>query len=250
MFSAKMSHYGMFLLNLVLLALVLPRCLGFSLDGSAGSYAKFPGWEPCLNGTLSFEFQTDRPNALLFYFDSGQKKYLELKLVGGIAKLKVNFGKGLVILSAGSNLNDNAWHKVEIIRNNLDTTLLVDSIEFRRKSLGVDFDSDNVTEDRFLFMGGLPEEYDRELSKLSLPSVLFEPKFRGSIRNVFYSNCGALPERPEMIDSQGILDNEADLCEQGNPCLNSGSCLTTDHGLVCDCTRTEFQGERCEIGKF
>ncbi|XP_048259836.1 neurexin-1-like isoform X2 [Haliotis rufescens] len=250
MFSAKMSHYGMFLLNLVLLALVLPRCLGFSLDGSAGSYAKFPGWEPCLNGTLSFEFQTDRPNALLFYFDSGQKKYLELKLVGGIAKLKVNFGKGLVILSAGSNLNDNAWHKVEIIRNNLDTTLLVDSIEFRRKSLGVDFDSENVTEDRFLFMGGLPEEYDRELSKLSLPSVLFEPKFRGSIRNVFYSNCGALPERPEMIDSQGILDNEADLCEQGNPCLNSGSCLTTDHGLVCDCTRTEFQGERCEIEKI
>ncbi|XP_067682448.1 neurexin 1-like isoform X3 [Haliotis asinina] len=250
MFSAKMSHYGMFLLNLVLLALVLPRCLGFTLDGSAGSYAKFPGWEPCLNGTLNFEFQTDRPNALLFYFDSGQKKYLELKLVGGIAKLKVNFGKGLVILSAGSNLNDNAWHKVEIIRNNLDTTLMVDSIEFRRKSLGVDFDSENVTEDRFLFMGGLPEEYDRELSKLSLPSVLFEPKFRGSIRNVFYSNCGALPERPEMIDSQGILGNEADLCEQGNPCLNSGSCLTTDHGLVCDCTRTEFQGERCEIEKI
>ena len=235
----------------IIIAHVISLCLAFNLDGSPGSYAKFPIWDPCSNGSISFEFNTDRPNALLLYFDSGQRSFLELKLVGGIARLRMNFGKGTINLSAGQNLHNRRWHKVEILRKSKHTTLIVDSIENTRTSVGEDYELDSRTNSsRFLFIGGLSEEYDRELSKLALPSVVFEPKFRGSVRNLFYSNCGSSPERPEMLESQGLLSSATDLCEKGNPCMNSGSCLTTDNGIICECSRTEFTGDRCQIGKF
>ncbi|ESP00130.1 hypothetical protein LOTGIDRAFT_141314 [Lottia gigantea] len=224
-------------------------CLGFNLDGSPGSYAKFDHWEPCINGSLSFEFKTDRPNALLFYIDDGHSSFFELKLVAGIARLRLNLGDGTVILSAGQSLNDQQWHKVEIRRDGEQTTLTVDKIEHTRTLHGNKFDTNNIT-DLYFFIGGLPNDYDQKLTSLALPSVVFEPKFRGSIRNLFYSSCAGPVERPTMINHDGILSSDEDLCERGNPCLNGGMCLTTDDGLMCDCTRLEFEGDRCEIGEL
>lgn len=85
---------------------------------------------------------------------------------------------------------------------------------------------------------------------LALPSVTFEPRFRGSIRNFFYSNCGGEQVRPTPLESSGILTKDIDLCEQGNPCLNGGRCLTTDNGIFCDCASTDYKGDRCDIREY
>ncbi|XP_050406301.1 neurexin-3 isoform X2 [Patella vulgata] len=240
---------ALFVSLIVIIVFLCQTCLCFNLDGSPGSYAKFDHWEPCINGSLSFEFKTDRPNALLFYIDDGHSSFFELKLVGGIARLRLNLGGGTVILSAGQSLNDQQWHKVEIRRNGEQTTLTVDKIEHTRTLHGNEFDL-NSTDDRYFFIGGLPDDYDQKLTTLALPSVIFEPKFRGSIRNLFYSSCAGPVERPTMINHDGILSSDEDLCERGNPCLNGGMCLTTDDGLMCDCTRIEFDGDRCETEKI
>ena len=102
-----------------------------------------------------------------------------------------------------------------------------------------------------MYFGGLPKEIEElNLMQLALPSVVFEPRFKGSIRNLFYNDCGAAQERPEMLDSFGLKTSDQDLCERGDPCLNGGLCLSTDDGLICNCARTEYTGERCDIGKL
>ena len=230
----------------------LQSCSPFNLDGRPGAYAKFPSWEPCLNGSFSFEFKTDLQNALLVYLDHGKFKFFELKMVGGSLRLRVNLAEGTVIVRAGEKLDDGQWHTVEVRQDNERTVLSVDDVHHSRTAPGkvTEFGDGFSGQDGFMFFGGLPKEFDNQLMRLALPSVVFEPRFKGSIRNLFFRNCGAEPHRPEMVDSLGLLSVDVDLCERGNPCLNGGVCLTTDDGLMCDCAKTEYKGERCDIGEY
>ena len=222
---------------------------GFELEGSQISYAKFPRWNPCLNGSLSFEFRSTQSNSLLMYMDDGKQwDFIEVKLVGGVVRLRMNLGNGASILSASQHLDDGGWHKVEIYRNNQETTLVVDSIAQTRSSQGDELAFGNLTQNSYVYVGGVPVSFSAKLRFLALPSVIFEPRFRGSIRNVFYSNCGGELTQIEMLSSEGVRTTARNPCEEHNPCQNNGVCVSTDTGSLCQCTGTNYEGQFCESG--
>lgn len=146
-------------------------------------------------------------------------------------------------------MNDGKWHTVEVRQDGGATFLKVDGVEHSKQYPGVLQSYVPLSSnDTFLFIGGLPMEYEsKKFKSLALPSVIFEPKFRGSIRNFFYRSCGGEPTRPTPLESSGILSKDIDLCEKGSPCLNGGRCLTTDNGIFCDCASTEYKGDRCDL---
>lgn len=239
-------------LVLVLLSLPLLICQGFELQGSQNSYALFSSWSPCANGSINFNFKTDRPNALLLYADDVSKlDYVELKLVGGTVRLRMKYGKTALITNLGYGLHDLRWHSVELRRKGLETIFLVDGLREIHVQRGPGMKLNFGTPGKIskLFIGGMPEAYGSELSKLALPSVVFEPSFKGSIRNLTYVNCGNRPEKPEMLEYSGLVQKR-DLCETDNPCQHGGICSVSDNGLDCDCTSTEYDGPMCEIGKY
>lgn len=235
--------------GVVVIVILCPSCRSFNLAGSSTSYAKYIRWNPCQNGSLSLEFKTTLLHSLLLYMDNGQNEYFELKMVSGILHLRFNLGEGSMMLSAGQNLSDNKWHKVEIRRNGKDTTLAVDNVAYTGEYRWVDVDFDeSPTEQHYLFLGGFPAEYKDKVRVLALPTVYYEPPFSGSIRNVLFSNCGTPFERPKMVEYVGIVGAD-DQCLTENPCLHEGVCLTQDTGVLCDCTQTDYEGEHCELGE-
>lgn len=237
-------------IKLLLSLAVAAAVNGFELEGSQTSYAKFPRWQACQNGSLSLEFKTTWPDGLLLYSDDGGKyDFTEIKLVNGMVRLRLNLGGGAIIITAGQNQHDNKWHKVELRRRGEDTVLTLDNIDHTRSSPGSEFAFGNLTQNSFVFIGGMPIAYSAKLSLLALPSVMFEPRFRGSIRNLLYRNCGGAEERFDMIASQGVRTNNRDECEMDNPCHNGGVCISTDTGSICDCTNTDYEGQYCEAGE-
>ena len=52
----------------------------------------------------------------------------------------------------------------------------------------MDLNFGNFSTNYYVYMGGLPSWYSTKLSSLALPSVVFEPRFRGSIRNLLYAD--------------------------------------------------------------
>ena len=253
MFFSSYAHPSSHLNTCVLLLMLYaPSCLTFDMEGSQTSYAKFPTWAQCQNGSLTFEFETSQPNGLLMYADDGGKyDFFEVKLVGGVARLRLNLGGGTSILSVGHNLNNGKWHKIEVHRKRGDTTFVVDNIAQTQQCEGTDYEFGEleVRDNSFMYIGGLPIGFSARLSQLALPSVMFEPRFRGNIRNVLYANCAAPMERMEMIEHDGVRTNNADECQERNMCQNGGICISTDTGSFCDCTRTDFEGPHCQIGK-
>ena len=223
---------------------------GFEIEGSQISYVKFPVWKPCQNGSVSFEFKTNQPNGLLFYADDGGRfDFFEIKLVGGRVKLRLNLGAGATFITSTQNVNDGRWHNVELKRNIADTTLIVDQIVQTRASTGSEFNFGNGSGNSFVYMGGLPIVFTAQLALLALPSVMFEPRFRGSIRNVFYSECGDAAINVEILESVGVRTNQLDLCSEVNPCMHAGICISTDVGSLCDCRTTDYDGQYCEEGE-
>lgn len=231
-------------------------CTAFTFEGSSTSYGKFSSWVPCHNGTISFEFKTLGPDALLLYTDSGNKKisddYFELKLINGIMHLvfKINRERNM-ISSAKDGLNDNNWHMVDLIRDGRLTTLRVDGVA--RTVEDKHYETDHVTfgdsPDSFVYIGGLPVEFNNRLEKLAHSQAIFEQHLRGSVRNLFFSNCGKAMVGPQLLQSEGIIF-DTDKCMENNPCQNSGICIMRDEGVQCDCSWTDFTGEFCQTGKI
>ena len=63
-----------------------------------------------------------------------------------------------------------------------------------------DMNFGNFTTNSYVYMGGLPSWYTTKLSSLALPSVVFEPRFRGGIRNVvFADDTSGRPRRQEIM---------------------------------------------------
>ena len=63
-----------------------------------------------------------------------------------------------------------------------------------------DMNFGNFTTNSYVYMGGLPSWYSTKLSSLALPSVVFEPRFRGGIRNVvFADDSSGRPRRQEIM---------------------------------------------------
>jgi neurexin len=175
----------------------------FTLEGSQSSYAQFRKWNAGLNGTLELEFRTDQPNGLLLYTDDGGTfDFFELKLVEGALRLRYNLGGGAQIITSGRNLSDSRWHKAEIRRSVEQTSLTVDHVTVTRTSRGREFVFGNVSTNSLVYVGGLPTWYGTKLTQLALPSVMFEPRYRGAVRNLIYADLSGGPRQQDMMASK------------------------------------------------
>ncbi|XP_023227763.1 neurexin-3-like [Centruroides sculpturatus] len=222
----------------------------FVLEGSPTSYAQFQKWCANLNSSLSLEFQTEEPNGLLLYTDDGGiYDFYELKLVEGALRLRFNLGGGASILTVGRNLHDSQWHKVEIVRSIEETVLHVDNEAERLLSKNSELTFGNQTTNSYVYVGGLPSWYNSKLNLLALPSVFFEPRFKGAIRNVVYCSDDGTTKRQEMTEYKGVRSSQFDICEHNDPCQNGGICISTDSGAICNCKALDYEGEHCEKEK-
>ncbi|XP_059050815.1 neurexin-1-like [Achroia grisella] len=238
-----------------LLSLSFNRNLAFVLD-KQNPYSQFRKWNAGLNGTLELEFKTDQPNGLLLYTDDGGTyDFFELKLVNGALRLRYNLGGGAQIITVGNNLNDGHWHKIQVARRDEHTSLTVDEATQSKTSRGKEFAFGKFNTNSDVFVGGIPPSYNVKLTTLALPSVIFEPKFRGSVRNLVYSDGpGHPPRRQELRHSRDLKSSRTsntsgDACERRDPCQHGGVCISTDDGPICECRDGDYEGEYCERDK-
>ncbi|XP_053386148.1 uncharacterized protein LOC123539409 isoform X3 [Mercenaria mercenaria] len=202
------------------------------------TFAKFPKWNACTNSSFSFDFKTGNSKALLMYTDdNGGYDYVELMVHGGAVRLRMNIvdgHEGSIEITLGRNVNDRRWHRVEVQRNRMETTLYLDEFHESRVAFGSDFYFGNVSRNNFVYFGGLPRSYRSTLSKLSLPSVYAEPRLEGDIRNVIYGNCSCRPVRGEMLEGESISRVPMEGCEVKNECGRC-LCISGDDGPGCQC---------------
>lgn len=189
---------------------------GFQLDGSQNSFYTFRKWYTGLNGTLELEFKTEQPNGLVLYTDDGGTyDFFELKLVEGALRLRYNLGGGAQIITVGRELHDGHWHKVQVLRNDDQTSLIVDGVSQQRSTKGKEFQFGKFASNSDVYVGGMPNWYNTKLALLALPSVIFEPRFRGAIRNLVYADQpGGTTRRQEMKQPRDIKCGDAP-CDHG-----------------------------------
>ncbi|TGZ57018.1 Neurexin-3-alpha [Temnothorax longispinosus] len=244
----------------------------FLLEGSATSYAQFRKWNAGLNGTLEFEFKTEQGNGLLLYTDDGGTyDFFEVKLVESALRLRYNLGGGAQIVTVGHDLGDSHWHKVQITRCNENTTLTVDGVGAVSTSRGKEFEFGKLAGNSDVYVGGMPSWYNSKLTLLALPSVIFEPRFNGFIRNLVYADgentvprrqemksrdakCGGFPcvestNKRKSPRSLRNMTNTTDACETRDPCQHGGICISTDSGPICECRTGDYEGAYCEKDK-
>ena len=222
---------------------------GFELEGSAGAYAEFPKWNPCQNGSLVLEFSTVGADGLILYTDDGGMfDFLEVKLVSGEGWVRYSYGHGITLLTAGRNLNDGQWHKIEFHRNDAETKFVVDDIDQSKVSSGYELNFGDYESNGHLYIGGVPLQYRDNLRSMALPSALFEPRLRGRIRGLRYGDCGSALRAVDMLTGVGVRHTQDDHCALSDPCQHQGFCINTDHGATCDCTRVDFTGDFCQKG--
>lgn len=170
------------------LAGVLGAARGLTLDGA---YAQFRKWDAAANGTLRMEFRTRSPNGLLMYTDDGGTyDFFELKMVEGTMRLRYNLGAGAQILMAGHDLHDGRWHRAAVERRGPVTALRVDNATSAAASAGRELQFGRLASNSAVYVGGMPGWYNGRLTRLALPSVIFEPRFVGAVRNVVYADDG------------------------------------------------------------
>lgn len=187
---------------LLLAVTLLCTSRAFVLDGSSSSFAQFRRWNVALNGTLEFEFKTEQGNGLLLYTDDGGTyDFFEIKLVESALRLRYNLGGGAQIVTVGRDLGDGRWHKVQVGRNNENTSLTVDGVSATSVSRGKEFEFGKLSGNSDVYVGGMPSWYNSKLTLLALPSVIFEPRFNGMIRNLVYADEESyMPRRQEIKD--------------------------------------------------
>lgn len=230
------------MLTLFSVLCIVPLSHSLQLLGLEETYAKYPKWNACPNASISFEFRTNQPTALLLYTDdNGRYDYLQLALTKGHVRLWINFvaeeNQYVDIEANTAPLNDGQWHRVEIKRNRMETILLVDGSQTSKVALGSDFDFGNdPAQNNYVYFGGVPKSYANNLNSLVLPSAFFTEKFRGDLRNILYFNCSCIPVRAVMVDGMGVNSDFPEVCDVQNPCTSGCPCITVDDGPPgCEC---------------
>ncbi|XP_010011574.1 PREDICTED: chondroitin sulfate proteoglycan 4-like, partial [Nestor notabilis] len=139
--------------------------------------------------SLQLRFRTSKPHGLLF-LAAGKKDYCLLELHSGYLELRINFGVGEQVLHSQqrSQLNDLAWHLVELHHEHDNVTLVIDKHDTSSAKMPGIFYELNI--DCGFYIGGT--------SKLDVPYLVGAlPSFRGCIDDVSFNQLDILmPLRP------------------------------------------------------
>ncbi|KAG8236175.1 hypothetical protein J437_LFUL013441 [Ladona fulva] len=89
---------------------------------------------------------------------------------------------------------------VRVTRDVERTSLTVDGVTRTKVSRGREFNFGSLRTNSDVFVGGVPTAwYGSRLALLALPSVIFEPRFGGSVRNLVYADEEmGVPRRQEV----------------------------------------------------
>jgi len=126
----------------------------------------------------------------------------------------------------------------------------VDDESSIRAVRGSDYLFGHFANNSAVFVGGISDMVS--VDRLTLPWVMFETRFRGSIRNVMYASdergVSARAQRHE--EGSGLRLTTTLACDQNDPCQHAGICVSTDNGPLCDCRLTDYEGTFCQKGEF
>jgi Laminin G domain len=243
----------------VLFVTPLSTLAGVYLQGTLSSYVRYPRWRSCPNASLSFEFRALNSAGLLIYADDGGRSsfvMISYNSTGVTARLNVAESRNdrSIVVFVNVQVFDGVWHSLELRRDRTETVLTVDRMSSRRHSLVLSGSAPSAQfgdspSDSDVFFGGLPAAYslhDR-MHELTLPSVVYEPRFKGYMRNLLHGNCTCLRHRVGApIDGSGFVSLPRDaVCDGRHNCSRGCLCISNDHGYSCDCS-----GQRCLAGEY
>ncbi|NXE41289.1 CSPG4 protein, partial [Ptilorrhoa leucosticta] len=139
--------------------------------------------------SLQLRFRTSKPQGLLL-LAAGKTDYCLMELCSGYVQLRINFGVGERVLHSQqrSQLNDLAWHLVELHHEQDNVTLVIDKHDrASAKMPGILYE---LNIDYGFYIGGT--------GKLDVPYLLGAlPSFRGCIDDVSFNQLDILmPLRP------------------------------------------------------
>lgn len=198
---------------------------------------------PADNDTFyaSFRFRSHVEEGLLLS-RSAVKVKLHLRLSAGSLLYDVTAPNGSkTVLRLGSDLDDGEWHNVNASVRGREVRLQVDG-KTRTKPL-----NNSLLMQEFanrsrlkIFLGGFDDNRDF-------------PGFVGCILNlqidsqkIFLRNLKKSKHTNEDLKYACRLENRC----QPNPCKNGGHCSQDWQRFYCDCARTQFEGDTCEISKY
>ncbi|NXM66022.1 CSPG4 protein, partial [Serilophus lunatus] len=139
--------------------------------------------------SLQLQFRTSKAQGLLF-LAAGKTDYCLMELRSGYVQLRINFGAGERVLHSRqrSQLNDLAWHLVELHHEHDNITLVIDKHDrTSAKMPGILYE---LNIDYGFYIGGI--------SELDVPYLVGAlPSFRGCIDDVLFNQLDILmPLRP------------------------------------------------------
>ncbi|NXA10976.1 CSPG4 protein, partial [Sapayoa aenigma] len=139
--------------------------------------------------SLQLQFRTSKAEGLLF-LAAGKTDYCLIELHSGYVQLRINFGVGERVLHSQqrSQLNDLAWHLLELHHEHDNVTLVIDKHDrISAKMPGILYE---LNIDYGFYIGGT--------SKLDVPYLVgAQPSFRGCIDDVLFNQLDILmPLRP------------------------------------------------------
>uniref|UniRef100_A0A3B3QMM7 Neurexin 3a n=1 Tax=Paramormyrops kingsleyae TaxID=1676925 RepID=A0A3B3QMM7_9TELE len=222
-----------------IISTLLGLYVGLEFPGAPGQWARYVRWDASTRSDLSFQFKTDVSNALLLYFDDGGYcDFLHLMVAEGKLQLRFSIDCAETTVTTVRRVNDSNWHFATISRQNLRTSLRLDSeiktdeVRPQRKFMKIISD---------LFLGGVP--LDIRTAILTQPQIKEQPPFRGIITDLKYDKA-----KPKLINSHRVRLDMEGLCAE-SPCTNGGICSVVEGEMVCDCTNTGYIGRFCDKGE-
>ncbi|PKK25791.1 neural-cadherin [Columba livia] len=248
-----------------------PECQQTKHSFHGNGYAWFRPIRPCFESSLSLEFITVVPDALLLYSGplsnpepGSTENFIAIELFGGIPVLKMSHGSGFVMLQFPGHLNvaDKKWHQLEVRINGQDVRFTLD-----RCSAAVVSEIEGVgkwlsTEDRtncevFASVPQRPRHLDvnyvlqlggvKESLPYSYPQLLHK-HFSGCLRNLILdTQVYDLQSPAESLNSFPGCSLTDGSCETLgiSSCGVHGRCLADWGSFACHCL-PGYYGYRCD----
>ncbi|XP_066513057.1 chondroitin sulfate proteoglycan 4-like [Hoplias malabaricus] len=169
-----------FLLGLSALLFALTHGASFYGDG----FVQLKAVESLSYNTLHVRFRSSSQNGVLF-LAAGQNAYMLLELTSGRLQARLELGSGERVLHSdrGNQLNDLAWHTVDLVHDRNNVSLTVDKSFQTSQTLPHSHQELSITDG--LYVGGTGG-----LDKVYLPSDL--TGFRGCLDEVLFNEHNLL----------------------------------------------------------
>ncbi|XP_041062394.1 basement membrane-specific heparan sulfate proteoglycan core protein isoform X1 [Carcharodon carcharias] len=190
--------------------------------------------------TIELEFKPRSPSGLMFYSSSQRMKmndFISVAMLDGHLEFRYDLGSGLAVLQSIKPVALNKWHRLKAHRHNRDGLLTIDNEKEIRsispgKSQGLNLRSP-------MYLGGVPgsEVLPKAVNVTEgIDGCIAEVSINGKKVDLSYTFTDSL-NVDQCYDSSP--------CDRV-PCLHGGRCIVTgEYEYQCICTN-EYQGENCE----